>query len=295
MPPCLAISMRESWKLRTNGFVAGGEVARIRQFIMRGCDSGSNAEPLGSTKAIPRRCAQGPSPTGEKGERALSPREISQNVVILPRDRCIQSCLLPLWEKVDRRVSAETDEGCWAGCPSASSSRRWRASPGTPASRARSAACRRVRLAARCRPGAWRRRRRRGWGGGRRAGGGDHGGAEEDGVGGAARPGAAGGVGVELHQQRVAGVAAGDVQGVDVVAVLVQALEDVAQAEGEGDAGAPVEPAEASKEASSGRPEMTPRACGSASGERLPWKSGRTCRRGARSGSCARAARRRGR
>ena len=24
--------------------------------------------------------------------------------------------LLPLWEKVDRRVSAETDEGCWPEC-----------------------------------------------------------------------------------------------------------------------------------------------------------------------------------
>ena len=39
-------------------------------------------------------------------------------------------------------------------------------------------------------------------------------------------------------------MAAGDVQGVDVVAVFVQAFEDVAEAEGEGDAGAPVEAGE---------------------------------------------------
>ena len=51
-------------------------------------------------------------------------------------------------------------------------------------------------------------------------------------------------VGVELHQQRVAGMAPGDVQGVDGDTVRREVLEDLPHPEGETDAGAPVEPAE---------------------------------------------------
>ena len=77
------------------------------------------------------------------------------------------------------------------------------------------------------------------------AGGGDHGGAEEDGVrGGGQDDGVAGGVGVELAEERAAGVAAGEVQRLDALAVGAELLDDEAEAEGDGDRGAPVEPAE---------------------------------------------------
>ena len=56
---------------------------------------------------------------------------------------------------------------------------------------------------------------------------------------------AADGVGVKLHQQRVLGVPAGDMQRVDDEAARVQRLEDVANAERDPDRGAPVEPAQA--------------------------------------------------
>ena len=79
-------------------------------------------------------------------------------------------------------------------------------------------------------------------GGGRR----DHRRAEQHGVGRLRLDDrAAGGVGIKLHQQRVARVAAGDVQRVDDVAALVQRLEDMAHAERDADAGAPIEPAQA--------------------------------------------------
>ena len=55
---------------------------------------------------------------------------------------------------------------------------------------------------------------------------------------------AAGGVGVELHQQRVLGVAAGEVEVVDRVALGVQRIEDVAGAERDRDRGAVVEAGE---------------------------------------------------
>ena len=58
-------------------------------------------------------------------------------------------------------------------------------------------------------------------------GGGDHRSAKEDGVGGERLDDATpGGVGIEFHQQRVAGVAAGDVQGVNDSAVVAQVFKD---------------------------------------------------------------------
>ena len=88
----------------------------------------------------------------------------------------------------------------------------------------------------RCRPGAWRRAAAASEGWRPQPAAATMRGAEQDGVLGRARPRAAGGVGVELHQQRVAGVAAGDVQRLDAHAVGAQRLEDVAEAERDGDA-----------------------------------------------------------
>ena len=53
-----------------------------------------------------------------RGEREVVDKEnahIERNQSVMVRKGADLSTpfLLPLWEKVDRRVSAETDEGCW--------------------------------------------------------------------------------------------------------------------------------------------------------------------------------------
>ena len=90
---------------------------------------------------------------------------------------------------------------------------------------------------------------------------------------------AAGRIGVELDQQRVGGVAAGQVQG-RCDSRGRRARRGCGGCRGRSRRAGKVEPRQRIERASRARPLITPTAWGSASGERLPWKSGSTCRRG---------------